>query len=64
MHSFLSKKKSATDLLDLISRGAQVHGLVHLLLTSAAELGFAVDGEEKGWVGASLPALRMMTGPT
>ena len=28
-------------MLDLISRGAQGHGLVHLLLISPAELGFA-----------------------
>ena len=39
--------------------GAQGHGLVHLLLTSASELGFASDGE----VRVSLPPLRMMTGP-
>ena len=50
-------------MLDLISRGAHSHGPVHLLLTSAAELGFAWDGEEKGWVRVSLPPLRMMTGP-
>ena len=50
-------------LLDLISRGAQGHGPVHLLLFSAAELGFAWDGDEKGWVRVSLPPLRMMTGP-
>ena len=50
-------------MLDLISRGAQGHGPVHLLLTSAAELGFAWDGQEKGWVRAALPPLRMMTGP-
>ena len=31
-------------MLDLISRGAQGHGPVHLLLISAAELGFAWDG--------------------
>ena len=43
--------------------GAQGHGPVHLLLTSAAELGFAWDGDEKGWVRVSLPPLRMMTGP-
>ena len=49
--------------LDLISRGAQGHGPVHLLLTSAAELGFAWDGDEKGSVRVSLPPLRMMTGP-
>ena len=50
-------------MLDLISRGAQGHGPVHLLLISAAELGFAWDGNEQGWVRVSLPPLRMMTGP-
>ena len=50
-------------MLDLISRGAQGHGPEHLLLTSAAELGFAWDGDEKGWVRVSLPPLRMMAGP-
>ena len=50
-------------MLDLISGGAQGHGPVHLLLISAAELGFAWDGNEKGWVRVSLPPLRMMTGP-
>ena len=50
-------------MLDLISWGAQGHGPVHLLLISAAELGFAWDGDEKGWVRVSLPPLRMMTGP-
>ena len=48
---------------DLFSRGAQGHGPVHPLLISAAELGFAWDGAEKGWVRVSLPHLRMMTGP-
>ena len=48
-------------MLDLVSRAG--HGLVHLLLISAAELGFAWDGAEKGWVRVSLPPLRMMTGP-
>ena len=50
-------------MLDLISRGAQGHGPVHLLLISAAEVGFACDGDESGWVRSSLPLLRMMTGP-
>ena len=50
-------------MLDLISRGAQGHGPVHLLLISAAELGFAWDRAEKGWVRVSLPPLRMMAGP-
>ena len=48
---------------DFISRGAQGHGPVHLLLISAAELGSAWDGDEKGWVRVSLPPLRVMTGP-
>ena len=46
-------------MLDLISRGAQGHGPIHLLL---AELGFAWDVDESGWVRVSLPPLRMMTG--
>ena len=50
-------------MLDLISRGAQGHGPVHLLLISAAELGFAWDGAERGWVRVSHPPLTMMTGP-
>ena len=50
-------------MLDLVSRGAQGHGPVHLLLISAAELGFAWNGEEKGWVRVSLPPLRMLSGP-
>ena len=50
-------------MLDLISRGAQGHGPVRLLLTSAAEVGFAWDGDERGWVRSFLPPLRMMTGP-
>ena len=50
-------------MLDLISRGAPGHGPVHLLLISAAELGFAWDGDEKGWFRPSLLPLRMMAGP-
>ena len=50
-------------MLDLISRGAQGHGPVHILLISAAEIGFAWDGDEKAWVRVSFPPLRMMTGP-
>ena len=49
-------------MLDLISRCAQGHGPVHLLLTSAAEVGFALDGDERGWVRSSLPPLWMMSG--
>ena len=50
-------------LLDLISRGSQGHGPVHILLISAAELGFAWDGDEKGWVPVFLPPMRVMVGP-
>ena len=47
-------------LLDLISREAQGHGPVHLLLISAAELGFAWDGggkrtKDDDWAYAALP---------
>ena len=48
---------------DLISRGAQGHGPIHPPFISAAELGFAWDGGEKGCVRVSLPPLRMITGP-
>ena len=50
-------------MLDLISRAAPGHGPVHLLLISAAELGFAWDGDERGWVRPSLPPSGMLTGP-
>ena len=45
-------------MLDLIAQGAAGHGPVHLLLTSAAEIGFAWDGSETGWIRAALPILR------
>ena len=50
-------------MLDFISRRAQGRGPVHLLLTSASELGFAQNGEQREWVRVSLPPLRMMAGP-
>ena len=49
-------------MLDLISQGAHGHGPVHLLLTSAAEVGFAWEGDERCWVRPSLPHLGMMAG--
>ena len=42
-------------MLDLLAHGAEGHGPVHLLLTSAAEIGFAWDGVNK--VGFRLPSL-------
>ena len=50
-------------MLDLIAHGAEEHGPVHLLLISAAELGFAWDGREQNWVGAALAPLGMLSGP-
>ena len=41
-------------MLDLLTHGADGHFPVHLLLTSAAEIGFAWDGGEQGWVRAAL----------
>ena len=39
-------------MLDLVPRGAQCHGPVHLLLISAAELGFAWVERSKGGFGS------------
>ena len=50
-------------MLDLISRGAQGHGPVHLLLVSAAELGFAWDCNGYGFCLGFPPSLRMVSGP-
>ena len=50
-------------MLDLLAHGADGHGPVHLLLSSTAEIGFAWDGNEQGWVRAALPLLRMLSRP-
>ena len=50
-------------MFDLIAHGAAGHGPVHLLLISAAEIGFAWDGGERGRIRAALPPLRMISGP-
>ena len=42
-------------MLDLISRGPQGHGPVHLLLISAAELGFCLEMEEEKGLGSGFP---------
>ena len=41
---------------------ADGHGPVHLLLTSASDIGFASDGEEWGWIRAALPPLGRLSG--
>ena len=48
-------------MLDLIAHGPDGHGPVHLLLTSDAEIGFAWDGEERGWIRAALSPLGMLS---
>ena len=50
-------------MLDLLGCGAEGHSPVHLLLTFAAEIGFAWDGGEQGWVRAALAPLRSLSGP-
>ena len=45
------------------THGVAAVGALHLLLTSAAEIGFAWDGGEQGWVRTALPPLRMLSGP-
>ena len=42
-------------MFDLMAHGAEEHGPVHLLFLSTAELGFAWDVTEQGWVRAALP---------
>ena len=50
-------------MLDLVAHGAEGHGLAHLLLVSANELGFTWVLEDKGWVRAAFPPLWMLSGP-
>ena len=63
MLTVLKKSLGSFECWILSPGGAQGHDPIHLLLISAAELGFAWDGDEKGWVRVSLPPLRMMSGP-
>ena len=50
-------------MLDLVARDAGGHGPVHLLFASAAEIGFAWDGGEQGWLRVALPPLRTLACP-
>ena len=50
-------------MLDLILGELRVMVLFIFFLSLLLRLGFAWDGDEKGWVRVSLPVLRMMTGP-
>ena len=42
-------------MLDLIAHGARGHAPVHLLLISAAEIGFVWDGVRVGWIRSEPP---------
>ena len=49
--------------LDLVAAGRPGHGQVHLLLSSASQLGYAWDSYEEGWLRPGLPPFRMLSGP-
>ena len=50
-------------LLSAASEGCSGHGPVHLLLESAAEIGFSWCSQVFGWVRPGLPVLDMVAGP-
>ena len=50
-------------LMDLVASGLTGHGPVHLLISSASQLGFAWGSQEEGWLRPGLPPLRMLAGP-
>ena len=53
---------AGTWLTDLIAHVAPGHGPVHLLLTSAAEIGFAWDDDdEQGWIRPEPPLCHFLT---
>ena len=50
-------------LLDSVAEGCPGHGPAHLLVESAAEVGFQWDPEVLGWERPGLPALSTLAGP-
>ena len=50
-------------LLESAAEGSPGHGPVHLLLQSAAEIGFCWDPEELAWDRPGLPLLSNLSGP-
>ena len=67
LRRYLAYRPTETDrvsrLLDLISNGAPGHGPLHLLVSSAAGLGFRWCSEGFGRSRPGLPRLSMMSGP-
>ena len=50
-------------LLDMVGEGCPGHGPIHLLETSAAEIGFLWDPHALAWVRPGLPLLSNLAGP-
>ena len=50
-------------LLDMVSEGCPGHGPVHLLVSSAAEIGFRWDPHSLAWYRPGLPLLSNLAGP-
>ena len=50
-------------MLDSIFREVQGHGPIHLLLSSAAKIGFVWNSEECGWSRPSQGSLHLLAGP-
>ena len=49
--------------MGLVADGAAAHGSVHLLLPSAARLGFLWNEGSWGWDRLGLPVLSLLAGP-
>ena len=58
-----SRIDRAYRLLDMVSEGCRGHGLVHLLVSSAAEIGFRWDPHSLAWHRPGLPLLSNLAGP-
>ena len=50
-------------LLEMVGEGCLGHGPLHLLSTSAAEVGFRWDPLRMGWTRPGLPLLSSLAGP-
>ena len=50
-------------LLEMVGEGCPVHGPIHLLSASAAEIGFGWNPDALAWVRPSLPLLSNLAGP-
>ena len=58
-----SRVGRAYRLLDMVSEGCRGHGPVHLLVSSAAEIGFSWDPHSLAWHRLGLPLLSNLAGP-